>query len=695
MNKKRNIRIALAGNPNSGKSTLFNALTGLNQKVGNYPGITVEKRVGRCNINEDYDADIIDLPGTYSIFPKSIDERITQQVLCDQLNDLQPDIAIVIADATNLRRSLLLLSQLIDMKKKTILALNMVDLALRRGIIVDVGLLSSKLGIEVVAINARNREGIDNLKSKIPYVIQNNSDQDFLDIKTVFPNIIDAANEWNNNSNDYTSFLLLCRQDLNCETKNRIGLDGLYNKFNFVPERAQAKEIVRRYKKIDEIVHQCTREGNPKGKHLLTKKIDNILMHPVLGYFIFLSILFLIFQAVFSWSEYPMEIIDSLFTTISDWVSSVLPSGMLNDLIVKGVLAGLAGIMIFIPQIAFLFAFIVLLEDTGYMARVSFITDKFLKKVGLNGRSVIPLLSGIACAVPAIMSARTIPGWKERLITIMVTPLMSCAARLPVYILIISVMISEEAAIGPFNLQGLIMMSFYLIGFLATILSAFVFKHILKSKKRSYYIMELPSYKIPDWKTVLYTIFEKLKVFIFDAGKVIVMISIILWALSSYGPKKEFQKIEAKWEHHQDANLHIASEKLEASYAGILGKSIEPIIKPLGFDWKIGIALITSFAAREVFVGTMSTIYSVQDGGSIYSVRERLLNVRNSETGQMFFTPAVSISLMLFYAFAMQCMSTLAIVYRETNRWKWPIIQFVYMGCLAYISSFIAFQLLS
>jgi ferrous iron transport protein B len=400
------------------------------------------------------------------------------------------------------------------------------------------------------------------------------------------------------------------------------------------------------------------------------------------------------FQAVFQWSSYPMDLIDLFFTNASIWVSNTLPPGVFNDLIVNGILAGIGGIVIFVPQIAFLFAFIAFLEDTGYMARVSFLTDRLLKVVGLNGRSIIPLLSGAACAVPAIMSARTISSWKERIITIMVTPLMSCSARLPVYTLIISMIIPEEMYFGVFNLQGLVLMSFYLLGFVAAILIAFILKFIIKTNEKSFFIMEMPSYKIPDWKTVIYTIIEKVKIFLFDAGKIIIAISVVLWLLSSYGPSENFKEIENKYQGIEGSSGLIASEKLEFSYAGIIGKTIEPVIKPLGFDWKIGISLITSFAAREVFVGTMSTIYSVGDD-DIISIRDRLKNEKNKETGEAFFTPAVGISLMLFYAFAMQCMSTIAIVYRETNSIKWPLIQFLYLTILAYLSSFFAFQLLS
>jgi ferrous iron transport protein B len=390
-----------------------------------------------------------------------------------------------------------------------------------------------------------------------------------------------------------------------------------------------------------------------------------------------------------------MEIIDNSISQLSQFVANSLPEGALNSLIVDGIIAGLGGIVIFVPQIAFLFAFIAILEDTGYMSRVSFITDKLLRGFGLSGRSIIPLLSGAACAIPAVMSARTIPNWKERIITIMVVPLMSCAARLPVYTLLISMMIPAEQKWFIFNLQGLTMMGFYLIGFISAILIAWLMKYIIKSKERSYFVMEMPTYKTPDWRTVFYTIIEKVKVFLIDAGKIIIAISIVLWALSSYGPASKFDEIERKYQNTENAEVIIASEKLESSYAGIIGKSIEPVIAPLGFDWRIGISLITSFAAREVFVGTMSTIYSVGDADNTKSIREKLMSHKNPNTGEAFFTPAVALSLMLFYAFAMQCMSTLAIVFRETNGWKWPVIQFVYMSALAYIASFIAYQLLS
>ena len=690
---KNIIKIALAGNPNSGKTTLFNALTGLKQKVGNYPGITVEKKSGKSKLSDEISAEVIDLPGTYSLFPKSMDEEVAQQVLCNYDDEDYPDVTVVIADATNLRRSIFLLTQIIDLNMEVVLALNMVDIATKKGIIVDVDALSREIGIQVVAINARKGNGIDALKDTIIKTLNSKPKYPFLSVSKIFKGVIEKANIIRGAENDYASFMALCKQKLSGEEKNREALNQLCAVNDIIPERAQAKETVKRYAKIDKVINAVVKKADPTGMYMVNKRIDDLLIHPVLGYVVFLSVLFLIFQAVFSWSAYPMELIDGVFVDLQKFTSNTLPKGLLNDLIVDGILAGLGGILIFVPQIAFLFAFIAFLEDTGYMARVSFITDKLLRKVGLNGRSIIPLLSGAACAVPAIMSARTISSWKERIITIMVTPLMSCSARLPVYTLIIALIIPAEDYFG-FNLQGLVMMTFYLIGFLSAIFVALVLKFIIKTDEKSYYIMEMPSYKIPDWKTVAYTIVEKVKVFLFDAGKIIIAISIVLWFLSSFAPGNKFEQIEKKWAGIENAEMQIASEKLEHSYAGIIGKSIEPAIKPLGFDWKIGISLITSFAAREVFVGTMSTIYSVGDD-DIQSIQTRLSDLKNPETGKAFFTPAVGISLMLFYAFAMQCMGTVAIVYRETNHWKWPVIQFLFMGVMAYVSSLLAFQFLS
>ena len=702
MTHSKKITVALVGNPNSGKTTLFNALTGLNQKVGNFPGVTVDKKVGACQISQlasknKVDTEFIDLPGTYSLYPKSMDESISFQVLCDPKNEHHPDVNIIIVDASNLKRSLCLATQVIDLKTPCILALNMIDLIEKDGVNIDLKLLEEKLGITVVAINARKQIGIGNLKQAILNVKSRENKGSFVDIKNLCPDLIADIQKRIDSASDYNAFQIACNYktitDFSADDKNR--LNQIISQHKFIAKRLQATETVRRYKAIDQLLNACVEYPENSKNNSLTNRLDNILTHPIYGFVIFLGILFLIFQAVFSWSEYPMELIDNAISQLSQFVANTLPDGAINSLIVDGIIAGLGGIVIFVPQIAFLFAFIAILEDTGYMSRVSFITDKLLRGFGLSGRSIIPLLSGAACAIPAVMSARTIPNWKERIITIMVVPLMSCAARLPVYTLLISMMIPAEQKWFIFNLQGLTMMGFYLIGFVAAILIAWLMKYIIKSKERSYFVMEMPTYKTPDWKTVVYTIIEKVKVFLVDAGKIIIAISIVLWALSSYGPSQAFEDIESKYENTENAEVIIASEKLEASYAGIIGKSIEPAIAPLGFDWRIGISLITSFAAREVFVGTMSTIYSVGDADNTKSIREKLMSHKNPKTGEAFFTPAVALSLMLFYAFAMQCMSTLAIVFRETNSWKWPAIQFIYMSALAYLASLIAYQLLS
>ena len=702
MAKSNKIIVALVGNPNSGKTTLFNALTGLNQKVANFPGITVDKKVGACQISQlasknKIDTEFIDLPGTYSLYPKSMDESISFQVLCDPKNEHHPDVNIIIVDASNLKRSLCLATQVIDLKTPCILALNMMDLIENDGVEIYLKLLEEKLGVAVVPINARKKIGIGNLKQAILNVQERENKNSFVDIKNLCPNLIEDIQKLLNKAGDYNAFQIACNYNTitDFSKQDKAKLDNIISEHKFIAKRLQATETVRRYKAIDQLLEECVEYPENSKNNSLTQKLDNILTHPIYGFAIFLGVLFLIFQAVFSWSEYPMEIIDNFIYQLSQFFANSLPQGALNSLIVDGIIAGLGGIVIFVPQIAFLFAFIAVLEDTGYMSRVSFITDKLLRGFGLSGRSIIPLLSGAACAIPAVMSARTIPNWKERIITIMVVPLMSCAARLPVYTLLISMMIPAEQKWFIFNLQGLTMMGFYLIGFVSAILIAWLMKYIIKSKERSYFVMEMPTYKTPDWRTVFYTIIEKVKVFLIDAGKIIIAISVVLWALSSYGPSSKFEEIERKYQNTENAEVVIASEKLESSYAGIIGKSIEPVIAPLGFDWRIGISLITSFAAREVFVGTMSTIYSVGDADNTKSIREKLMSHKNPETGEAFFTPAVALSLMLFYAFAMQCMSTLAIVFRETNGWKWPVIQFIYMSTLAYLASFVAYQLLS
>ena len=636
--------IILIGNPNTGKSTLFNALTGLNQKVGNFPGVTVDKKTGSFFINQTK-INVVDLPGTYSLTPNSEDEKVAKYYL---ENSDENDIIVVVADVTNLKRNLLLYTQIVDKNKQVILALNMMDLLQKNNQEIDMTKLSKLLNSPVIPINARLGKGIDDLKYAI-----------------------------NNYEHKHNRFI---------ETKYSSNV---------------VDETMLRFNKINHIVNEClTKKGEDKS-YLLTKKIDNILTHKFYGYLIFISLLFIIFQAVFSWSSYPMELIETGFLHLGNLISNALPQGMLNDLIVDGILAGLGGIVVFVPQIAILFGFITILEDTGYMSRVSFLMDRILRQFGLNGKSIIPLLSSTACAVPAIMSTRTISNYKERLITIMVAPLISCSARIPVYTILIALIVPENRSFGIFNLQGLLVMGLYLLGFTAALCAAWIMKLIIKTKQHSTFTLEMPIYRLPRWNNVGLAIFTKVRVFLFDAGKIIIAISILLWVLSSYGPGDTFEKIDKKYantEKHydeQEIKSMIAAEKLEASYAGIIGKTIEPVIKPLGFDWKIGISLVTSFAAREVFVGTMATLYSVGDKDNTKSIREKMLSARDPDTGEKLYTTATTLSLLIFYVFAMQCMATLAVVYRETNSIKWPVIQIIYMGILAYLSSLLVYNIFS
>lgn len=636
----------MVGNPNTGKSTLFNVLTGLAQKTGNFAGVTVEKKTGHFTV-QDQKIKVIDLPGVYSLKSTSQDELIALNYI-EQLPE--NELVVVVADATNLKRNLLLASQVIDLGKPVLLALNMMDLLQQSGKKIDIDQLSRSLGVPVVPINARIGKGVEALKAAI---------MDYDSPKTVFLN-------------------------------------------NKVSEAVE--EVATRYHKIDAIIAQCVQVSGQNKVNAFTQKIDTIVTHRFYGYVLFLSILFLIFQAIFSWSSIPMDLIEEGFAALGGYLQTTLPKGVFNDLVVNGIVAGLGGIVIFVPQIAILFAFITILEDTGYMARVSFLMDRILRPFGMNGKSIIPLISSSACAVPAIMGARTIGNYRERLITIMVAPLISCSARIPVYTILIALIVPADSSWGILNLQGILMMGLYLLGFLAAICSAWVMKVILKNKEQRSFLLEMPVYRMPQWKDVVMTMYTKTSAFLVDAGKIIIAISIVLWALSSYGPGTTFADIDKKYEESSNINAdlspallkaQIASEKLEASYAGMLGKSIEPAIAPLGFDWKIGIALITSFAAREVFVGTMATLYSIGDEENTTSLREKMHAARHAKTGEKIYSKATTLSLLLFYAFAMQCMATLAIVYKETKSIRWPLIQVVYMGTLAYLSSLLVYQMFS
>jgi len=702
---KADIRVALVGNPNTGKSTLFNVLTGLNQKIGNFPGVTVDKKVGYCTLPDGRQAEVIDLPGTYSIYPKSQDESIVFSVLADRDNPHRPDLVIIILDASNLKRNLLLYSQVADLKIPIIVALNMMDMAKKADITIDVDLFAKKLGVPVVPISARKNEGTSQLKTAISFANKFAFQEDSIDVSSIAPGLVAAIVQELHIDNPYLALQLAHQHEtikfLSPAENERI--EELEKQFSFNSQKAQGAETIARYAFINDLLYDTVKKPVTAQEETFSNKIDKVLTHKVFGFIIFFAILLFMFQAIFTWSSYPMALIADAFVWIQDWLHHILPAGPLASLLVDGVIAGLSGVMVFIPQIAILFAFISILEDTGYMSRVTFMMDKLMRKVGLNGKSVVPLIGGFACAVPSIMSTRTIENWKDRMITIMVTPLVTCSARLPVYTLLIALVVPNRNVWWLFNLQGLALTGMYVFSLISAIVVAWVFKFILKGKERGYFIMELPVYRMPRWSNVLYSMYERSKAFVFQAGKVIIAVSVILWVMASYGPGDRFAKIDAQYSQPQytqhmsadSLSRTVSSAKLENSYAGVLGHVIEPVIRPLGFDWKIGIALITSFAAREVFVGTMATIYSVNGSAEkMQSVYEKMHQAKNQQTGQPVFTLAVAFSLMMFYAFAMQCASTVAVVYRETKNWRWPAVQFAYMTVLAYMVAFIAYTVL-
>jgi len=706
MTTSRRSRIVLVGNPNSGKSSLFNFLTGLNQKIGNFPGVTVDKRSGTTSLPDGSVAEIVDLPGIYSIYPRSLDERIVAEVLLDHHSPAAPDKVVVIVDGTNLKRGLLLATQVIDLGIPTVLAMNMMDLAAKAGISYDFLKLSNRLGVPVVGINARKGVGLDELKKQLATSRVPAPRQAFAIPAEALAPVAELRGQIGVD-NDYEAYQFLEQPNsLTFLSRDKSAeVSKIRERHNFFPGKFQGAETIHRYSYIQELLNEVVIKASNDSWKDRSRMLDRILLHKVWGYAIFFGILLLIFQSIFAWATVLQDFIDAMFAQFSVLVATHLPQGVLNDLLAEGIIPGIGGIVIFVPQIAILFAFISILEESGYMARVVFLMDRIMRKFGLNGKSVVPLISGVACAIPAVMATRTIDNWKERITTILVTPLMSCSARLPVFTILIALVVPEKTVLGIFNLQGLALMALYLLGFVAALVSALIISLLIRVKERSYLIMELPMYRAPKWSNVGFTIMEKTKTFVWEAGKVILAISVVLWVLASYGPGDDMQRAE-EVVLQENANARLTEEgladrveayKLEHSYAGIIGKSIEPVIKPLGYDWKIGIALVTSFAAREVFVGTIATIYSIgsvneDDSGTI---KERLRQEINPETGGPRFTPAVGFSLLVFYTFAMQCMSTLAVVYRETKGWKWPLIQLGYMTFLAYFSALLVYQIMS
>jgi ferrous iron transport protein B len=698
------ITVAIIGNPNVGKSTIFNYLTGLHQKIGNYPGVTVDKKTGSTQINGEQ-FQILDLPGTYSLFPNSEDEIIAHRVLNNTHLETRPDYVLMVIDSTQLSRGLFLATQLIDLGINLAIILNMSDLAEKKNIEIRTFELFKNLGIPILQTDARNQKGLDEIKNLIS---ERNFSRpnSFIDILEVIPSrLIYQVKEKFALENDYQAYQMIRfgTKDKAIAESDRSWLLQVISEEQFNLEEAQLEETKLRYKKITDLVKKSiSKKSEPKPK----SGLDKVFLHPLFGYLFFLGILLVIFQAIFTWASYPMDWIDGFFAEMGSLVQGFLPDGPLTRLLAEGVIPGIGGVVIFIPQIALLFGCLAILEDTGYMSRVVFLLDRWMRPFGLHGKSIVPLVSGVACAIPGVMAARNISNWKEKMITILVTPLMSCSARLPVYIILIGLTVPDELILGFVNLQALALLGLYLLGILGVLLTAFLLKTILKTDEKSYLLIELPSYKIPRWSDVGITMVEKAKTFVFEAGKVILAISVILWVLASYGPPSATDQIRKDGE----ARLEIAKSEeeiatieaetnsllLENSFIGIMGQAIEPAIKPLGYDWKIGIALITSFAAREVFISTIATIYSI--GGDLeddLTIRQKLDQQINANTGEKTFNKASSFSLMVFYVFAMQCMSTLAVVKRETKGWKWPIIQTIYMSGLAYLAALITFQLFS
>ena len=714
--KIRTFKVGLLGNPNCGKSSVFNYLTGLRQKTGNFPGVTVDKKTGSFQLGSDTQIILTDFPGTYSLYPTSQDERIVAQTFTNPNDPNYSDAIIYIADVTQLEKHLLLFSQLLDLGIPLVLALNMADLAAKRGIRVKREQLEKKLGVPVICISGRTGHHIEKLKERLKSVLDkyfstvnlgkistNGKAKNFYTPSAQEEKIIAKVKKILLLQSDYQALLIAHHYHwlpwLNRQQKRQIAAILEQNPFDDL--RAQVDETMARYNRLSPLVRKYLAKAG-QGKNF-TAILDNALTHPWLGPVIFFLIMLFVFQAIFSWATYPMDWIDSGFTYLSEWLSNSLPANALTDLLIDGIIAGLGGIVIFVPQIAILFFLIGLLEEVGYLARVVYLFDGLMQRFGLGGRSIVALISGGACAIPAIMSTRTISNWKERLITILVTPFISCSARIPVYTALIAFAVPSKKVWWIFDQQGLAFMGLYLIGILAAFGSALVLKHLLKSSENTMLILELPEYRLPVLRNILYHVNAKVKAFVFQAGKIILMISVLLWAMASYGPTGAMEQARRKaltlaaqqQLDQQNTDNLVAAKEIEASYAGLLGKSMEPLIKPLGYDWKIGIALITSFAAREVFVSTMSTIYSIGSDAEPMRLKERMEKDVHPETGQPVYTTATAISLLLFYVLAMQCMSTLVIVRRETGSWKWPAFQFVFMTGLAYLVSFAAYQLLS
>ena len=675
--------VALVGNPNCGKTAIFNLLTGLNQKVSNYPGITVEKKEGTVYAQGDKTFNLLDLPGTYSLSAESFDEQIvSDQVLSWAKGENPPAVIVSVVDASNLSRNLYLTTQLLDLDIPTIVVLNMMD-QLKDSSQIEIQKLKKELGVSaVVPISAKMNWGLDALKSAIQKSLFNLAQTNHQSqwINQDISHQIKLLIEPHFSSSKFAAAHALRRisrnESLNGENSN---IEAIRNSILELGYNTNTLEATLRYKWIDGILPFVQPKIRTKiQKETRSERWDKILTHPWMGPAIFMAILYFIFQSIFTWASIPMDWIQAGIDNIAIFILSNMSPGMLRDILVEGIIGGVGAIVIFLPQILILSFFLTVLEDTGYMARVAFMLDKSMTKMGLHGKSILPLMSAYACAIPGIMSTRTIDSWKERLVTILILPLMSCSARLPVYTLLISAFIPPITVGGYFNLQGLTLVVMYFLGTVTALILAKIFSRFIKEKSSSSFVMELPPYRVPITRSVIRQVFIRGKLFLVNAGKIIMAISILLWFLASY-PKVDSSLTDVNPIHH--------------SYAGKIGHAMEPVIRPLGFDWKIGIGLLTSFAAREVMVSTMATIYNVEDrGDETVNLREAMRNDVDEKTGVPVYTPLIALALMVFYVFAAQCMATFAIVRQETNSWKWPLFMIAYLTILAYAGAFIVYR---
>ncbi len=695
--------IALMGNPNSGKTAIFNLLTGMHQKVSNYPGITVEQRRGNAQLSENCAVQIMDMPGTYSLTPESLDEKIVAQQTLKWLNGIdRPKAIISVVDAGNLSRNLYLTSQVMEFGIPVIIALNMMDRVKRKNQDIDAEKLQKILGVHsVIPMSAREKWGIDELQSALLNVInkanievsshiQMEIPEEIERIITPISNFLNAKNNHDNYITNIQTLRIITRKsgiELYSESENlnaaeikslTILRDKVAHEIDELGLNHRILEATLRFEMLDNaLMGNSIINQNEIKNQSRSERIDKILTHKWMGPLIFITLLYGIFQSIFTWATIPMQYIDSGVGYLGNYCVQLFSQGILRDLLVEGIISGVGAILIFLPQILILMFFMTILEDTGYMARVAFMMDKLMNKIGLHGKSVLPLMSGYACAIPGIMATRTIDSWKERLITIMVLPLMSCSARLPVYTLMIGAFIPNKPIFGFLNLQGLTMVFMYFLGTVTAMIIAAIISQFIEEKGKSSFVMEMPPYRMPLAISLFRQVYTRGKLFVINAGKIIMAISIVLWFLASF-PKPESNGI---------------SFSIQNSYAGKIGHAIEPVIAPLGFDWKIGVGLITSFAAREVMVSTLATLYNVEDEGDDFvGITEALKNEVDPLTGMPRYTPLVALSIMVFYVYAAQCMATFAIVKNETNSWKWPLIMIAYMTGLAYFGSLLVYQ---